>query len=67
MTEVPIIQELVLYLQSQPINWFLYDRDLRHESVNPFHTNVPFLHPLKTSAFLTFPGELALKDRCEMS
>ena len=30
------------------MDWFLYDRDLRHERVNTFLTNVPILYPLKT-------------------
>ena len=33
----------------KPMDWFLYDRDLHHERVNPFQANVPFLYPLKTS------------------
>ena len=28
--------------------------------VNPFHTNVPFLYPLKTFGFLTFSGGLEI-------
>ena len=29
--------------------WFLYNRDLRHEKIKPFSTNIPFLYPLKTA------------------
>ena len=36
-------------LQSKSIDWFLYDIDLRHERVNLFQHNVPFLYSLKMS------------------
>ena len=31
------------------MDWFLYDNGLRHERVNPFVPDAPFLYPLKTS------------------
>ena len=31
------------------MDWFLYDRDLRHEGVNPCHVTCHFLYPLKAS------------------
>ena len=35
MTEVPIIyRNLPIDLESKSMDWFLYDRDLRHEIVN---------------------------------
>ena len=30
-------------------DWFLYDRDLRHEWLCPLQINVPFLSPVKAS------------------
>ena len=33
MTEVPIYRNQSIDLQSKPMDWLLYDRDLRHESV----------------------------------
>ena len=32
MTEVPNIQKQSTDLQSKSMDWFLYDRDFRHES-----------------------------------
>ena len=36
MTDVPIID-----LLCKSMDWFLYDRDLHHERVNPFGANFP--------------------------
>ena len=36
MTEVPIIQKPEIW---KPMDWFLYDRDLRHERVNVCREN----------------------------
>ena len=33
MTEIPIIQNQSIDLQSKSIDWFLYDRDIRLERV----------------------------------
>ena len=33
------------------MDWFLYDRDLDHEKVNPFQANVPILRPLKKNCY----------------
>ena len=47
-------------LLCKSINWFLYDRDLGHERVNPVQANVPYLYALKiyqkTRVFLIFSG-----------
>ena len=48
------------------MDWFLYDRDLRHERVDPFHATGLFLYPLitsKTSGFLMFSGRKRLLTR----
>ena len=34
MTEVPLYRNQFILLQSKSSDWFLYDRDLRHERVN---------------------------------
>ena len=34
MTEVPFLRNQSIDLQSKSMNWFLYDRDLRHERIN---------------------------------
>ena len=39
-------------LQSESMDWFLYDRNLRNERINPFVLNVTFLYLLKTSEIL---------------
>ena len=36
------------------MDWFLYDNGLRHERVNPFVPNAPFLYPLKTQKTVSF-------------
>ena len=63
------------------MDWFLYDKDLRHERVNPFEVNVPFLYHLKsttgnapllyllkknTRSFLTFSGGIKVEHWHEM-
>ena len=40
MTAVPIIKNQSIGLQSKSKNWFLYDRDLRHERVKAFAASV---------------------------
>ena len=35
MTEVSIIKKPVHWFESKLMNWFLYDRDLRHKGVKP--------------------------------
>ena len=67
-------------LPSKSIDWFLYDRDLRHERVKPLHFTAIILYPLKTSkkllVFFVFRGyrkraitrnglQTALIDICE--
>ena len=34
MTEISIYRDQSIDLQSKSVDWFLYDRDLRHERVN---------------------------------
>ena len=34
MMEVPFIKNQSIDLQSKSMDWFLYDRDLRHERIN---------------------------------
>ena len=36
------------------MDWFLYDRDLRHEGINAFLAIAPILYPLKTPENLWF-------------
>ena len=42
------------------MDWFLYNRGLRHERFNAFQTDAPILFPLKTSknrVFFVFSRE----------
>ena len=36
MTKVPSYRNQFIDLQSKSMNWFLYNRDLRHERVNTY-------------------------------
>ena len=46
VTEVPIIHKPVhIDLQSKLMDWFLYDKDLRHERVKPFLNTLPEMLP----------------------
>ena len=36
MTEVPINKKQSIDFQSKSMDWFLYDRELRHEKVKPY-------------------------------
>ena len=44
------------HIESKSMDWFLYDKDLLYERVNPLHAIDLFLYRLKRSGFLMFSG-----------